>query len=123
MVDGVIHFRLCPRADFFVRGLAGRTHHNEGVHERIVYRTLKPMLLVQRAVVFGIRYGPFGVALAEMSAPGAVRHHRRCLEFLTVQYHARMARNVERTKPWRHRKSESVDIRCGGADNVAWFID
>src|SRR5215470_17458990 len=108
MVDGVIHFRLCPRADFFVQGLACRTHHNEGIHERVVNRTLKSVLLVQREVVFGIRYGPFGGAFAEMSAPGAVRHHRWCLEFLTVQYHLRMARVVEQTKPWSHRKSEGV---------------
>src|SRR5690349_22238265 len=99
MVHGMVHFRFCPRPDFSVQRLACRTHHNEGVHERIVYRTLKSVLLVQREVVCGIRYGPFGVALAEMNAPGPVGHHRRGLEFLTVQYHVRMARDVEWTKP------------------------
>src|ERR1043165_2415782 len=80
MGDGVIHLCLCPRANFFVHRLAGRTHHKEGVHERIVYWTLKPVLFMQREVVFGIGYGPFGAAFSKMSSPGAVRHHRRGLE-------------------------------------------
>ena len=119
VIDGMGHFSPRPGADPVVERPAGRSDHEEAVHEGVVHGTLKAMALAERAIIRRTSGHPPGVFVSippEMSGPRAIGEHWRSSKFLIVEQDAGLLGRVQGTEAGRHGQRQGIHIRGLHAD-------